>query len=60
MKFFFGMLFGALLMGLYAYRQTISDVIAGRRALGAGAKTVSGVEQAIGGIKDLIGELDKS
>lgn len=59
MKFFFGVLLGAALMALYAYRQSISDIIAGRRALGAGAKTVSGIEQTIGGIKDLVGELDK-
>lgn len=59
MKFFFAMVLGALLMALFAYRQTISDLIAGRKALGAGAKTVTGIEQTIGGIKDLLGELDK-
>lgn len=59
MKFFFAMVLGALLMALFAYRQTISDLIAGRKALGAGAKTVSGIEQAVGGLKDLLGELDK-
>lgn len=57
MRFWLGVFVGALLMAMYAYRQTISDIIHNRKALSAGAKTAEGVGKTVEGLKELLNEL---
>ncbi len=55
MRFWFGVFVGAVLMALYAYRGTISDIIHNRKKLSAGAKTAEGVSKTVEGLKELFG-----
>jgi hypothetical protein len=58
MRFFFGVIVGALCMAVYAYRKQISDVWNNRKALSAGGRAVDGVTQTVDAVKDFLREIN--
>jgi hypothetical protein len=49
---------GALALWIYLHRKLLRDLWTHREQISAGDKVVSGAEQAVAGVKDLLKELD--
>jgi hypothetical protein len=57
MRLFFGLLLGALLMALYAYRAQIKALYENRKALSSADRAVEGAKQAVDAVGDLLDEV---
>lgn len=60
MKYILWFIFGAAVVWFYLNFRKIRDIWQNRQTISAGSKLISGSTEAVEGVKDLIGEIDKS